>query len=191
MEAEEARLPLGQAATLDEVGELVADPFDAVVDLLLREVAQHDGDLQASEEEERELTGHEPGADQAHLLYPPRLRVGHSDPTLRAALDEVEGVHGRLRLGAWEELGQRVLLRSVPSSSDHDAAPSMRSSARYGAGCRAVHLAVEPRAGLPADLGGIGKISRGRRLPAPSSTFSSRNASESSRNSTGSKSASA
>src|SRR6185436_19731291 len=96
--SEEARLALCQASSLHELGELVVDPVEAFIDLLLCKVAEDDRDLEPAEKEERELARHEPGADEADLLHTPRLCLGHPDPALRAALDEVERVHGRLCL---------------------------------------------------------------------------------------------
>ena len=132
----------------------------AVVDLLLREVAEHDRDLEAPEEEQRELAGHEAGADDADLLHAPRLGVGHPDTALRAALDEVEGVDGRLRLRAREEVGERVLLGAVallerPGRSALDEVERAVRRRR-----RAVHLSVEARARLAADLCDVGEIGR-------------------------------
>ena len=54
---------------------------------------------------------------------------------LRAPLDEVESVEGRLRLRPGQELGDRLLLRGgSPPRSSSRAAPSIRSSASSGAG---------------------------------------------------------
>ena len=73
--AEEARLAFAEPSAAHELGELVRDPRDRVVDLLLGEVAQHDRNLEAAQEEERELPRHEPGADDADPLHAPRLGV--------------------------------------------------------------------------------------------------------------------
>ena len=48
--AEEPRLALAEPAAPHELGELVGDPGDRLVDLLLREVAQHDRHLEAPKE---------------------------------------------------------------------------------------------------------------------------------------------
>ena len=90
--AEEARLALGEPAAAYEVGELVRDPGDRVVHLLLREVSQDDRNLEPPQEEERELPGHEPCTDDSHALNQPRLRLGRIRAALRAPLDEIEGV---------------------------------------------------------------------------------------------------
>ena len=111
--AEEPRLALAQPAAADELGELVLDPRDRLVDLLLREVAEHDRHFEPPQEEERELPRHEPRADDADPLHAPRLGVGHAHASLRAALDEVERVDGGLGLGPWEELRERVLLGAI------------------------------------------------------------------------------
>ena len=111
--AEEPRLALAEPAAADQLGELVLDPRDRLVDLLLREVAEHDRDLEPSQEEERELPRHEPRADDADPLHAPRLGVRHAHASLRAALHEVERVDGGLGLGPWEELRERVLLGAI------------------------------------------------------------------------------
>ena len=82
----------------DEVGELVRDPGDRVVDLLLREVSQDDRDLEPPQEEERELPGHEPCTDDADALDRRGSASGAADAALRAPLDEIECVDGRLCL---------------------------------------------------------------------------------------------
>ena len=151
-------LPSAMPAAAHELAELVRDPRDGLVDLLLGEVAQHDRNLEAAQEQQRELSRHQPGADDADLLHTAWLGVGHADTALRAALDEVEGVDGRLRLRAGKELGERVLLRAVAllERPRRRALDEVERAVRRGR--RAVHLAVEARARLAADLGDVGEV---------------------------------
>ena len=128
------RLAFRETTAAHEVGEFVGDPRDRVVDLFLGQVAQHDRNLQTPQEEQRKLPGHEPCADDADSVNATRLRVGHPDARACASLDEVERVDGGLRLAAREKLRECIFFGSIPSSSDHVAEPSIRSSARYGAG---------------------------------------------------------
>ena len=158
--AEEPRLPLAHAASLHEVGELVADPGDALVDLLLREVAQHDGHFETAQEEQRELARHESCADDADLLDAPRLGVGHPDAAFGAALDEVERVHRGLSLPAGKEDGQRVLLGAVSVLERPGRGAFDQIERAIGRGRRAVDLAVEARARLPAHLRDVREIGR-------------------------------
>src|SRR5262249_12261985 len=98
--AEESRLAFAEPPAPREVAELVRDPGGRLVHLLLSQVAENHRDLEAPEHQERELPGHEPCADDAEALDASWLCVRHSDTALRTPLDEVERVHGRLRLRA-------------------------------------------------------------------------------------------
>ena len=156
--AQEPRLALAETLPAHEVGELVGDPRDRIVDLLLGEVAQHDRHLEAAEHEQRELAGHEAGADDADSVDPPRLGVRHADAALRAALHEVERIDGGLRLRSGEELRERVLLGSIAllERPRRGALDQVERAVRRGS--RAVYLPVEARTGLPAHLGDVGEI---------------------------------
>ena len=167
------------------------DPRDRLVDLLLGEVAEHDRDLEPSQEEERELPRHEPRADDADPLHAPRLGVRHAHASLRAALHEVERVDGRLGLGPWEELRERVLLGAIALLERPGGGALDEVERPVGRGRRAVHLSVETRPRLAADLDDVREIGRRPPLARALLDLSSRNASDSSRNSTGSSSASA
>ena len=161
--AEKARLPLAHATSLHEVGELVADPGDALVDLLLREIAHHDGHFETAHEEQRELARHEPRADDTDLLDAPRLRLGHPHAAFGAALDEVERVHRGLSLRAGQEVCQRVLLGAVALVERPGGGPFDQIERAIGRGSRSVDLAVEAGARLAAHLADVREI--GRRPP--------------------------
>ena len=79
--------------------EVVADRLERAVDDLLLEVAQDDRHAEPAEEERRELRRHQPGARDADLGHLARLREGAAGPATSSALDEVERVERRLRLG--------------------------------------------------------------------------------------------
>ncbi len=111
--AEEPRLPLGEPSLRDQAGELAVDRGDGLLGTLGVDVREHDRDLEAAEEQRRELGRHQPRADDADALDPPRRRLGEADRALDPPLDDVERVDRRLRLGAREELGERLGLRGV------------------------------------------------------------------------------
>ena len=90
------------------------NPGNRLVDLLLRQVAQHDRHLEAAEREERELPSHVTRAGESHPRDATRLGVGNADAALRTALDEEERVNGSLCLRAGEKLRERVLLCRIP-----------------------------------------------------------------------------
>ena len=110
---EEARLALVVAALLDLALQLGVDGGDGAVDDLLVEVADRDRNLEAPEEERRELARHQPCADDSDLSDRARLGVRLADVLLGAALDEVEGVERGLGLAAGQELGDRVFLGRI------------------------------------------------------------------------------
>ncbi len=156
--AEEARLALAEPAPADEVAQLVLNPRDRLVHLLLRQVAEDDRDLEPAEHEQRELPRHQPGADDADALHAARLGLGDPDSPLRAPLDEVERVDRGLRGGAGQELRERVLLGAVAlfERPRRRAFDQVERAVRRGS--RSVHLAVETRAGLADDLGRVREV---------------------------------
>ena len=125
-------------------------------------------------------------------LDAPWLGVRDTDSALRPALDKIERVYRCLRLRPGEEVCERVLLRPVAllERPGRCAFDQVESPVRGRRG--SVQLAVEPGPRLAAR-------SRKRRTdrlqavacPPPSSIFWTSMASDSSRNSTGSSSASA
>ena len=96
------------AAQLVDLG---VDVADALVDALLVEVGEHDRHLEALDEEQRELAGHQAGADDADLgdLAGQRL-VGRAGRALGPLLHEVEGVEPGAQLVAHEQVGERLVL---------------------------------------------------------------------------------
>ena len=93
------------------VGDLVVDPGDALIHAALVEVGDDDGHLQAPHEQQRELAGHEAGADHADLGDRARDRlVRRPGGTLGALLHEVERVDARAELVARDQVGERVIL---------------------------------------------------------------------------------
>ena len=110
---------------------------------------------------------------------------------LRAPLDEVERVERGLRLRLRHEVGDRLLLlRGSPPRPSTCAAPSIRSSARYGAGAAPCTASSSWERARRIDSSQL-RRGRARRARAACSTSSSANAIDSSTNSTGSSSRSA
>ena len=86
-------------------------PGDALGDALLVEVGEDDGDAEAPDEEEGELAGHQPGADDADLGD----RAGQglvrgAGGALGPLLDEVEGVEPGAQLVGHDEVAERLVL---------------------------------------------------------------------------------
>ena len=124
--------------------DLGVDVADALVDARLVEVGQHDRHLEAADEQQRELAGHQAGADDADLgdRAGQRLVRGAGRP-LGPLLHQVEGVEAGAQLVAHDQVGERLVL-----GGEAVVAVAVlrrrrcRSSARYGAGRGAVHLGV-------------------------------------------------
>jgi hypothetical protein len=74
------------------------DVLDRLVDDLLLHVADDDGQLEAAHEEHRDLPCHQAGAHNPDLSHVTRRSRRLARVSLRALLDELEGVDGRLRL---------------------------------------------------------------------------------------------
>src|SRR5262249_41050159 len=121
--------------------------LERLVDDLLLEVAEDNGNLQAAESERRDLGRHQAGADDSELADRSRLNPGSRCGSLCAALDEIERIEGRLRLRAWHELGDRLLLASVAlvDRPGRGASQQLEGDVRGGRG--AVHLVVDLRSG--------------------------------------------
>ena len=148
--AEEARLALVVPALRDLLLELVLDAVARAREGVLADVAHGDRDFQAAEEERRELRGHQPRSDDSDL--PDRARFGFRAAgwSLRAPVDEVEGVEGGLRLAAGEQLADRLLLGAVAlleRPAGAGALDQLERLVRSGRG--PVELVVEPSARLP------------------------------------------
>ena len=90
-----------------------ADPLQRLFHRGFVHVREDDRDLEPAQEERRELGCHQAGADDADACDSPGRRLGNADTALGAALDEVEGVDGRLRLWPRQQLCQGVLLGAV------------------------------------------------------------------------------
>ena len=117
------------------VVDLVVDVGEALVDARLVEVGDEHRHLQPAHEQQRELAGHQAGADDADLGDRLRERlVGRADRALGALLHEIEGVHGCRELVAGDEVGERLVLarRSPRPSSPLLAAFEQLERARTG-----------------------------------------------------------
>ena len=162
------------------------DPRDRLVHLLLREVAEHDRHLEPAQDEERELSRHEPGADDAR---PAATRRGSASgcPTPRFARRSTRSnaYTDACACGPGEELRERVLLGPIALLERPRRRALDQVERAVGRGSAAVHLAVEPRRALRQTSATSERSALGPTLPAPSSIFPRRNASDSSRNSTG------
>ena len=96
----------------------------------------------------------------------PRLRVRNADSALRAPLDEIERVDGRLGLRAGEELGESVLLGAIALLERPLSGAFDEVERAIGRGRRAVQLAVEPGARLSRHLADVREIGFGPHLAA-------------------------
>ena len=91
--------------------DLGVDVAHALVDALLVDVGQHDRHLQAAQEQQRELRGHQTGADDADLGD--RARQGlvrGAGRALGALLHQVEGVDAGAQFAAHDQVGERLVL---------------------------------------------------------------------------------
>ena len=138
--------------------EVVADRLQRVVDDLLLEIAKHHGHAEPPEEKRRELRRHQPGAGDADLVHLARLGRRPTGSAARAALDEVERVQRRLRLGREEEVGESLLLGPVAllEAPARGAFDEVERSVRRR--CGSVERVVELPAALHDGLGEAGKI---------------------------------
>ncbi|CAB4936541.1 unannotated protein [freshwater metagenome] len=84
---------------------------DALVDALLIDIGENHRHLQLAHEQQRELAGHQTGTDDADTgdLAGERL-VGRTGGTLRALLNQVEGVQTGTQLVLDQQRRQRVVL---------------------------------------------------------------------------------
>ena len=98
-------------ASCEQLVDLGVHVADALVDPLLVEVGQHDRHLEAVREQQRELAGHQAGADDADLGDRSRERlVGRAGRPLGAMLHEVEGVQAGAQLVGHDQVGERLVL---------------------------------------------------------------------------------
>ena len=163
--AEEARLALAEASLRDEARQLALDRLDRSLDPLGIDVGQHDGHLEAAEEEGRELRGHQAGADDADALDPPRRRLRDPRGPLDPPLDHVEGVDRRLRLGAGQQLGERLGLGGIALLERPRRRALDQLERPVGRGRLSVDGVVDAGARLPHDIRDVGEV--GRRLALP------------------------
>ena len=156
--AEEPRLALGEAALRREPRELLADRLDRLRRTPRVDVGEHDRNLELAEKERRELRRHQPGADDADALDPPRLGLGEPRRALEAPLDDVERVDRGLGLVPRQELGERVLLGRVAllEAPAGGALDQLERPVRRGR--LAVDDVVDAGARLAHDLGDVGEV---------------------------------
>ena len=104
-------LVLVDPALGEQLVDLGVDVGDALVGALLVEVGQHDRHLEAAYEQQRELAGHQAGADDADLGDRAGQRlVGGTGRTLGALLHQVEGVERGQQLGRLRHRLEGVVL---------------------------------------------------------------------------------
>ena len=100
-----------EAALGLQLVDLAVDVRHALVDARLVEVGEDHRHLEALHEQQRELAGHEPGADDADLGdRTGEGLVRRAGGALGAALHEVERVEPRAQVVAHDEVGERVVL---------------------------------------------------------------------------------
>ncbi len=101
----------GQAPLALELVDFGVDVADTLVDAFLVDVGQDDRHLELADEEQRELAGHEAGADDADAADLTSERaVGCSGGTLGALVHQIEGVQTRAEFVRQEEVGKSLVL---------------------------------------------------------------------------------
>ena len=161
---EHVGLRLRQTPAGNEPVELAADRLDCAGRPLGVDVGEDDRDPEPAHEQRRELRRHQPCADDPDPLDPPRLGVGDGRRPCEPALHDVEGIERRLRLGPGKQLGDRVLLRSVPllETPRGSALDQLERSVRRWS--LAVHGIVDPGPRPTHHLGGVREIGLGATL---------------------------
>ncbi len=150
------------------------------------DVGQHDGHLEAAQEQRRELRGHQPGADEADALDPPRLRVG--DPG--RALDPAAR-RRRRRRSTPAPRGPAAARRAPPprrrSPPRASTSPRPRSARApcTGAGAWPWTTSSTRERALRTTSATSERSAAGSRFPSPASIRRRRSSSDSSTNSTG------
>ena len=145
-------VPVGLVGADPALGEqlvdLGVDVAHALVDALLVEVGEHDRHLEAAYEQQRELAGHQAGADDADLGHRARQRpVRRAGGALGPLLHQVEGVERRRAAPACatSPRGRRPRRRS-PRHGRRRGPPSISSTARCAARARRHRSSPRPRA---------------------------------------------
>jgi hypothetical protein len=108
---EPVRRVLREAPLRAQGVDLAVHVRDALVDPVLVEVGEDDGHLQPADEEQRQLTRHEPRADDTDARDRPGQRpIRCPGRLLRPPVDEIEGVERGAELVAHREVGERLRL---------------------------------------------------------------------------------
>jgi hypothetical protein len=142
--AQEVGLALVVASFGDLLVECLVDGASGRCQRFLAEVAHCDRDLEPSQEERRQLGGHQARAHETDLADRSRLLARASRWALRAPLDQVEGVERGLRLPAGEELADGLFLGGVPLFQRPAGEGAFDQLERLVRGRRgAVHLPVQ------------------------------------------------
>ena len=139
------------------------DVAHTLVDPRLVDVGEDHRHLQAAQEEQRKLRGHQARADHADLGdRAGQALVGGTGGTLGALVHQVEGVQARAQLIAHDEVGQRGVLGVVTGLEVTVLGGGDDVQRAVGGRGRAVHLGVGEGApaghglvpgGAPVDLG--------------------------------------
>ena len=138
--------------------QVVADRFECVVDDLLLQVAEDDGNAESAQEERRELARHQACACDPDLFHLEWLDLGASGPASRPPLDEVERIEGGLRLRREEEVGERLLLGATPLLEAPARSALDQVEGPIWSRGRAVQRVIELPPGARDDLGGLRQI---------------------------------
>ncbi|MGX1117076.1 hypothetical protein RKD37_002439 [Streptomyces ambofaciens] len=143
-------LVLVDTALAEQLVDLGVDVAHTLVDPLLVDVGQDDRHLQAAQEEQRELRGHQAGADHTHLGDRAGQRlVRGARGALAALLDQVEGVDAGAQFAAHDEVGEGQVLGVVTLLEVAVLGGGDDVQGAVGGRGRAVHLGVgdEPALG--------------------------------------------
>ena len=124
-----------------------------LLDPLRVEVGDHHRHLEPAQEEQRQLAGHQAGADDTDLGdRPGQPGLRRAGRLLGPPLHQVEGVQAGAQLLAHDQVGQALVLAGVGGRPGRRSWPAaISSSARYGAGAAPEVFGVGE---LPAALDG-------------------------------------
>ncbi len=142
-------LVLVDAALAEQLLDLGVDVAHTLVHALLVDVGEDHRHLQAAQEEQRQLRGHQARADDADLGD----RTGQglvrgTGRALGALLHQVEGVDARAQLAAHDEVGQRRVLGVEAGLQVARLGGGDDVQRAVGGGSGAVHLGVRDEAAL-------------------------------------------
>ncbi len=142
-------LVLVDTALAEQLVDLGVDVAHTLVDALLVDVGQHDRHLEAAQEQQRELAGHQTGADDTDLGdRAGQVLVRRAGRALAALLHQVEGVDAGAQFTAHDQVGERLVLGVVALLEVAVLGGGDDVQGAVGGRGRAVHLGVRDETAL-------------------------------------------